>query len=100
MADWGLALCGFGMAISDGMAAALVLLVSVVLGRLPLYLWSRQALREKRPADRPINLLIAALLAGSAPLPGFSARGLLLPRATPPLLPLGPFPPPAMLPWP
>ena len=82
MADWGLALCGFGIAISDGMAAALVLLISVVLGRLPLYLWSRQALREKRPADRPVNLLIAALLAGSAPFAGFAARVLLLRGAT------------------
>jgi hypothetical protein len=82
MADWGLALCGFGMAIADGMAAALVLLLSIVLGRLPLYLWSRQALREKRPADRPINLLVAAVLAGSAPFAGFAARVLLLRGAT------------------
>ena len=82
MADWGLALCGFGMAISDGMAAALVLLLSIVAGRLPLYLWSRQALRERRPADRPINLLVAALLAGSAPFAGFAARVLLLRGAT------------------
>jgi formate hydrogenlyase subunit 3/multisubunit Na+/H+ antiporter MnhD subunit len=82
MADWGLALCGFGMAIADGMAAALVLLLGIVLGRLPLYLWSRQALREKRPADRPINLLVAAVLAGSAPFAGFAARVLLLRGAT------------------
>lgn len=82
MADWGLALCGFGMAITDGMAAALVLLLSIVLCRLPLYLWSRQALRERKPADRPINLLIAALLAGSAPFAGFAARVLLLRGAT------------------
>jgi formate hydrogenlyase subunit 3/multisubunit Na+/H+ antiporter MnhD subunit len=47
-----------------------------------LYLWSRQALREKKPADRPINLLIAALLAGSAPFAGFAARVLLLRGAT------------------
>ena len=82
MADWGLALCGFGLAIADGMAAALVLLLSIVLGRLPLYIWSRQALREKRSADRPINLLVAALLAGSAPFAGFAARVLLLRGAT------------------
>lgn len=82
MADWGLALCGFGMAITDGLAAALVLLLGIVLGRLPLYLWSRQALREKRPADRPVNLLVAALLAGSAPFAGFAARVLLLRGAT------------------
>ena len=82
MADWGLALCGFGMAITDGVAAALVLLLSIVLGRLPLYLWSRQALREKKPADRPINLLVAAALAGSAPFAGFAARVLMLRGAT------------------
>jgi hypothetical protein len=82
MGDWGLVLCGFGLAITDGMAAALVLMLSIVLGRLPLYLWSRQALRDKKPAERPINLLIAALLAGSAPFAGFAARVLLLRGAT------------------
>jgi hypothetical protein len=82
MADWGLVLCGFGIAITDGMAAALVLLLGIVAGRLPLYLWSRQALREKKSADRPINLLVAAVLAGSAPFAGFAARVLLLRGAT------------------
>ncbi len=82
MADWGLALCGFGLMIADGQAAALILLLNIVLGRLPLYLWSRQALREKKPGDRPINLLVAALLAGSAPFAGFAARILLLRGAT------------------
>lgn len=82
MADWGLALCGFGLAITDGQGAALILLLSIVLGRLPLYLWSRQALREKTPADRPINLLVAAALAGTAPFAGFAARVLLLRGAT------------------
>ena len=82
MADWGLALCGFGLMIADGQAAALILLLNIVLGRLPLYLWSRQALREKKPADRPINLLVAGLLAGSAPFAGFAARILLLHGAT------------------
>jgi hypothetical protein len=82
MSDWGLALCGFGLAITDGQAAALILLLNIVLGRLPLYLWSREALRDKRPADRPINLLVAAVLAGSAPFAGFAARVLLLRGAT------------------
>jgi len=82
MADWGLALCGFGLAIADGRAAALIILFSVVLGRLPLYLWSRQALREKVPTGRPINLVVAAVLAGSAPFAGFPARVLLLRGAT------------------
>src|SRR6202521_1459284 len=33
MADWGLALCGFGLAVADGRSAALILLLSVVFGR-------------------------------------------------------------------
>jgi hypothetical protein len=82
MADWGLALCGFGLAIADGQAAALILLVSIVIGRLPLYLFSRQAIREKSSTDRPINLVVAAVLAGSAPFAGFPARVLLLRGAT------------------
>ena len=82
MADWGLVLCGFGLAIADGTSAALILLLSIVFGRLPLYLWSRQALREKTPTERPINLLVAAVLAGSAPFAGFAARVLLLRGAT------------------
>ena len=64
MADWGLALCGLGLAVVDGQRAAL------------------QSLREKRPNDRPINLLAAAMLAGSAPFAGFAARVLLLRGAT------------------
>ncbi len=82
MADWGLALCGLGLAVADGERAALMVLYGVVLSRLPLYLWSRQSLREKRPNDRPINLLAAAMLAGSAPFAGFAARVLLLRGAT------------------
>lgn len=82
MADWGLALCGFGLIIADGQAAALILLLSIVIGRLPLYLFSRQAIREKNPTDRPINLIVAAVLAGSAPFAGFPARVLLLRGAT------------------
>ncbi|MEA2628386.1 MAG: hypothetical protein QOJ10_846 [Chloroflexota bacterium] len=82
MADWGLALCGLGLAIADGQRAALLLLYGMLLSRLPLYLWSRQSLREKRPNDRPINLLAAAMLAGSAPFAGFAARVLLLRGAT------------------
>ena len=82
LADWGLVLCGLGLAIADGERAALLVLYGVVLSRLPLYLWSRQSLREKRPNDRPINLLAAAMLAGSAPFAGFAARVLLLRGAT------------------
>lgn len=82
MADWGLALCGLGLAVTDGQRAALLVLYGLVLSRLPLYMWSRQSLREKRPNDRPINLLAAAMLAGSAPFAGFAARVLLLRGAT------------------
>ncbi len=99
MADWGLALCGFGMVVADGRAAALILLLSIVFGRLPLYLWSRQALRDKTPAERPINLLVAAVLAGSAPFAGFAARVLLLRGATSLYWPLALVLAAAMLLW-
>jgi NADH:ubiquinone oxidoreductase subunit 2 (subunit N) len=99
MADWGLALCGFGLAIADGQGAALILLFSIVLGRLPLYLWSRQALRDKTPTDRPINLLVAAALAGSAPFAGFAARVMLLRGATQVYWPLALVLAVAMLLW-
>lgn len=82
IADWGLALCGIGLGVSDGRRGALLILFTVVLGRLPLYLASRQALREKRATERPINLVVAAALAGSAPFAGFAARILLLRSAT------------------
>ncbi len=78
IADWGLALCGFGLVLPDGVGAALLVLYSILLGRLPLYLWSRQSLREKATADKPINFIVAAALAGSAPFAGFPARILLL----------------------
>ena len=99
MSDWGLALCGFGLAIADGRAAALIILLSIVLGRLPLYLWSRRALREKVPTDRPVNLVVAAVLAGSAPFAGFPARVLLLRGATQLYWPLALVLAAAMLLW-
>lgn len=82
MADWGLALCGFGLAVADGQSAAVLILVSILAGRLPLYLASRQALRERTPTERPVNLVVAAALAGSAPFAGFAARVLLFRAAT------------------
>ena len=82
VADWGLALCGFGLVLPDGVGAALLVLYSILLGRLPLYLWSRQSLREKATSDKPINFIVAAALAGSAPFAGFPARILLLRAAT------------------
>ncbi len=99
MSDWGLVLCGFGLAIADGRAAALIILLSIVLGRLPLYLWSREALREKVPTDRAINLVVAAVLAGSAPFAGFPARVLLLRGATQLYWPLAVVLAAAMLLW-
>lgn len=82
MADWGLVLCAFGVQLADGQAAAVLVLYTILLSRLPLYLWSRQPLRERIQTDRPINLLAAAMLAGSAPFAGFAARVLLLRGAT------------------
>ncbi|OLC14838.1 MAG: hypothetical protein E6I23_11705 [Chloroflexi bacterium] len=82
MADWGLALCAFGVLLVDGQAAAVLLLYGIVLSRLPLYLWSRQSMRESIQTDRPINLLAAAMLAGAAPFAGFAARLFLLRGAT------------------
>lgn len=82
MSDWGLALCGFGLTIADGRSAALLVVVSILLGRLPLYLASREALGEKIVTERPVNLVVAAVLAGSAPFIGFAARILLFRGAT------------------
>jgi len=82
MADWGLVMCAFGVPVADGQAAAVLVMYGILLSRLPLYLWSRQSLRERIQTDRPINLLAAAMLAGSAPFAGFAARVLLLRGAT------------------
>jgi len=82
VADWGLVLCGLGLIVADGQRAAMLVLFSIVLGRLPLYLVSLQAARERATAHRPINLVVAAALAGSAPFAGFVARILLLRAAT------------------
>lgn len=82
LADWGLVLCGFGLTVLDGQRGALLVLFSIVLCRLPLYLVSRQARTDKTPTERPVNLVVAAALAGSAPFAGFAARILLLRGAT------------------
>jgi hypothetical protein len=82
MADWGLVMCAFGIQVADGQAAAVLVMYGILLSRLPLYMWSRQSLREKVQTDKPINLLAAAMLAGSAPFAGFAARVLLLRGAT------------------
>ena len=82
MADWGLALCGFGLFISDGQSAALLILVGIVLGRFPLLIASHETKDRESAVDRPISLLTAAMLAGVAPFAGFAARILLLRGAT------------------
>lgn len=82
VADWGLVLCGFGLTVADGRRGALLVLFSILVGRLPLYLLSRQAIREKTTTRRPINVVVAAALAGSAPFVGFAARILLLRAST------------------
>jgi hypothetical protein len=99
MADWGLAMCGLGLGISDGLRAALLILVALLVVRLPLYLWSRQALRDNVQNDRPVNLLVAATLAGSAPFAGFPARVLLLKAATAMYWPLALVLAPLLLLW-
>ncbi len=82
VADWGLVLCGFGLTIIDAQRGALLMLFSIAVCRLPLYFASRQPIREKKLTRRPINLVVAAALAGSAPFAGFAARILLLRAAT------------------
>jgi hypothetical protein len=82
VADWGLALSGFGIGLPDGRRAAMLVLFTLILCRLPLYVASRQSLRERMVTERPVNLLVAAALAGSAPFAGFAARVLLLRAAT------------------
>jgi hypothetical protein len=82
IADWGLVLCGFGLTVADGQRAALLALFAIIAGRLPLYLASRAAPAPAARRERPVNLVIAAALAGSAPFVGFAARILLLRGAT------------------
>ena len=89
IADWGLALCGFGLTVVDGRRAALLVLFSIVLCRLPLYLASPPSPRARTVTERPVNLVVAAALAGSAPFAGFAARVLLLRGATQLYWPLG-----------
>ncbi len=82
LADWGLVLCGFGLTLADGRRAALLVLFGIVVGRLPLYLVSRAPRAEQAAREGPFNLVVAAVLAGSAPVVGFAARVLLLRGAT------------------
>ena len=82
IADWGLVLCGFGLTVIDGQRGALLALFAIVAGRLPLYLASRSAPAPAALPEKPVNLVIAAALAGAAPFVGFAARILILKGAT------------------
>jgi hypothetical protein len=83
LADWGLALVGLGLFIGDGVAGAFLALLSIVLVRVPLYLYARPALLGREPAATgPLTVLLAVLLAGAAPFAGFPVRLLVLEAAT------------------
>src|SRR5205823_13519044 len=60
----------------------LLVLFGIGAGRLPLYLGWREPRAEQATREGPFNLLVAAVLAGSAPFVGFAARVLLLRGAT------------------
>jgi hypothetical protein len=82
LADWGLALIGFGLITPSrhGAAGAYLLLLTLVLVRLPLYTYARSTAGE--PARKDLVSLLAGLaLAGAAPFAGFAARLLLLEAA-------------------
>jgi hypothetical protein len=83
LADWGLALVGMGLLLPDGVAAAYLALLSIVVVRLPLYLWSRPVLLGQAPARMgPLNVVLVLVLAGAAPFSGFPVRLLVLHAAT------------------
>lgn len=90
IADWGLVLCGMGLLtpLVLGGKAAYLLLLSMLLVRLPLYVFAQPAIKAPATADddaRPggglLGLLVALALAGAAPFAGFAARLLLLQAA-------------------
>jgi hypothetical protein len=83
LVDWGLALVGLGLFLRDGFAAAYLVMLSIVLVRVPLYLWARPALPGQKPTRLgTLNALLAVLLAGAAPFSGFPVRLLVLGAAT------------------
>jgi hypothetical protein len=80
-ADWGLALVGLGLqaAGEQGVRASFLILLSLVLVRLPLYLYARPVLLGIEPERRrPLGLMLGLALAGAAPFAGFAGRLLLL----------------------
>jgi hypothetical protein len=95
MADWGLVLVALGLGVagpsgSDGRAAALLALLSIVLVRFPLFLWAREVVpvRDLPRGDARVaptgtlNVLLGAAFTGAAPFAGFPVRLLLLRGAT------------------
>jgi hypothetical protein len=83
LAEWGLALCGLGLLGREARQSAFLLLLSILLVRLPLYLWARPVMLGREAAARgPLNVVLIFLLAGVAPFAGFGARLLLLNAAT------------------
>lgn len=83
LVDWGLALVGLGLFVPEGLGAAYLALLGIVLVRVPLYLWARPALLGREPARlTALNILLAVLLAGAAPFSGFPVRLLVLSAAT------------------
>lgn len=112
LADWGLVLMGFGLLVPSGrgLAGAFVCLLSLVLCRLPLYIYARSSLEEGNQTEgvsdpsssgslgqsapsssqgpgpsvrfsSARNLLVGLALAGAAPFAGFAGRLLLLDAA-------------------
>ena len=100
LAEWGLALVGLSLLVPEGRQAAFLLVLSLLLVRLPLYLWARPVMlgREAR-ARGAINVVLIALLAGVAPFAGFGARLLLLKAGTQVAWPLAAVLALAMLIW-
>jgi hypothetical protein len=83
LVDWGLALVGIGLLLPAGRAAAYLALLSIVLVRVPLYLWARPALLRGEPGQPGrFNGILVVLLAGAAPFSGFPIRLLVLGAAT------------------
>jgi hypothetical protein len=81
LAEWGLALCAFGLLLPDhhGSEAAYLLLISLVTVRFPLYMLARGSVQGGETGRwAPLNLLSGLALAGVAPFVGFAARLLLL----------------------
>jgi hypothetical protein len=81
LAEWGLVLVGLGLIVPAGTQAAYLVLLSMLLVRLPLQVWSASGASQPRPTSIS-NLLLVAALAGAAPFAGFPARILMFRAAT------------------